>query len=47
MFRQGVRMTDQSYHFADGTWRAAINPDVYDVQPVLYEVVNDYFALGG
>lgn len=44
--RQGVRITDQSYHFADETWRAAINPAVYTVHQFFFEVVNDYFVLG-
>lgn len=39
-------MTDQIYHFTDGTWRAVIL-DVYVVHQFLYEVVNDYFVLGG
>ena len=39
-------MTDQSYHFADGTWRAAINRDVYTVHPFSCERVNNYFILG-
>lgn len=39
-------MTQQSYHFTDKIWHAAINPDMNAVHQLLCCVVDDYFVLG-